>query len=206
MTLRVSKTAAMLALCALAGTSLAACGRDAPEPARNPAPAEQADRASTPDSETVAEDAVLASNNAENAAATQARSAAASTDVDPDSAELTQGEWFVKPDRVMFGPPESEAVFTLACDGSGNIMMTRAITLQQGEGAAMQLIAGSAMASGTWHDAADVMPIAEVSVSASDPVFTAMETADRFAVSAEGHSLLVMPVSGGVKEMIQRCQ
>lgn len=205
MTLRVSKTAAMLALWALAGTSLSACGRDAPEPARNSAPAEEADRAGAPDGETRAEDAVLASNNAESAAAMQARSAAASTDVDPNSAELTPGEWFVKPDRVMFGPPESEAVFTLACDGSGNIMMTRAISLQQGEGAEMQLIAGSAKATGTWQDAADVMPIAVASLPASDPVFAAISEADRFAVAADGHPMLVLPVTDGVRGRLEAC-
>ena len=135
MTLRVSKTATMLALWALAGTSLAACGRDAPEPAKKSLPTEQADSEPAPVDETLDDDAMLASNRAEGAASMQAGPAAASTDTDPDTAELSQGEWFVKPDRVMFGPPESEAVFTLACDGSGNIMMTRAITLQQGEAA-----------------------------------------------------------------------
>jgi hypothetical protein len=42
-------------------------------------------------------------------------------------------------------------------------------------------------------------------LTASDPVWAKVAAAERFAVGAEGHDALVLPVTGAVRDVLRLC-
>ncbi|WP_156807886.1 hypothetical protein [Henriciella marina] len=120
---------------------------------------------------------------------------------------LTEGQWFMKEGEALFGPPESEATFTIGCDrGSGEFIMTRSFDIGARDEVQLGLHAGGASAIDTWRDAGDVMPIGMARMDAGNDIFADMEVSDRFAVAAEGERLLVLPVTDGVRGLIASCR
>ena len=106
----------------------------------------------------------------------------------------------------MFGPPESEAIFTIGCDTqAGEIIMTRSIDLTGNRQARLGVFTDEGAAGGYWRDAGDVMPIAIARLPMDASVFGDIVSSERFAVAAEGSALLVMPVNEGVRAVIDEC-
>ncbi|QYI99475.1 hypothetical protein KUV46_08905 [Thalassovita mediterranea] len=135
---------------------------------------------------------------------------AAEADLAPDgelaSLELTDGEWFMNGGEAMFGPPESEAIFTIGCDPqAGEIIMTRSIDLTGNRQARLGVFTDEGAAGGYWRDAGDVMPIAIARLPMDASIFGDIVSSERFAVAAEGSALLVMPVNEGVRAVIDEC-
>ena len=120
---------------------------------------------------------------------------------------LTEGEWFLKDGEALFGPPESEATFSIGCDtASGEVMMTRSIHLEPGqETLPLGLYTETESAEGDWRDAGDVMPLGMATLPASSDIFDAIREADRFAVGAAGEHLLVLPVTEGLRQILAAC-
>lgn len=120
---------------------------------------------------------------------------------------LTEGEWFMKDGEALFGPPESEATFSIGCDtASGEVMMTRSIHLEPGqETLPLGLYTDTETAAGDWRDAGDVMPLGMATLPASSGIFDAIREADRFAVGAAGEHLLVLPVTEGLRQILAAC-
>ena len=120
---------------------------------------------------------------------------------------LTEGEWFLKDGEALFGPPESEATFSIGCDtASGEVMMTRSIHLEPGqETLPLGLYTETESAEGDWRDAGDVMPLGMATLPASSDIFDAIREADRFAVGAAGEPLLVLPVTEGLRQILAAC-
>lgn len=122
------------------------------------------------------------------------------------SEDFIDGEWFMNGGEAMFGPPESEAIFTIGCDPqAGEIFMTRSIDLTGNRQARLGVFTDEDEASGYWRDAGDVMPIAIARLPSDASIFGDIVSSERFAVAAEGHALLVMPVSEGVRAVIDEC-
>ncbi len=122
------------------------------------------------------------------------------------SEDLIDGEWFMNGGEAMFGPPESEAIFTIGCDPqAGEIFMTRSIDLTGNRQARLGVFTDEDEARGYWRDAGDVMPIAIARLPSDASIFGDIVSSERFAVAAEGHALLVMPVSEGVRAVIDEC-
>lgn len=206
--------AGLAAVWLLAGATLAACGEEAPEPSNTDTPLTSTDvtgDADAPEDQPLLEDGTLARDTAQNTPPMPAGYASNAASLAPEAALATlapsEGEWFMKEDMALFGPPESEAMFTLACEpGSGEIAMTRSLPLEPGETVRLGLYTDDASATGTWQEAGDVMPIAEASLDAGSDVFASMLEAGQFAVAAEGHAMLVMPVTDGVRDTIRACR
>lgn len=208
MTYRLLKPAGLVAVMALASASLAACGESAAP--RADTSAQVAAQPDAPEDQPLLEETGLARDTAQNTTpAPPGYAASAGTmapDADLDTLALSDGEWFMKENKALFGPPESEALFTLACEpGSGEISMTRSIALEHGESVRLGLHTDTTNAAGDWRDAGDVMPIAVASLPASDPVFSSISDAERFAVTADGSPMLVLPVTNGVRATLEAC-
>ncbi len=208
MTYRLLKPAGLVAALALASASLAACGESAAP--RSNGSAQMAAQPDAPEDKPLLEETRLARDTAQNTVPAPpgyaASAGAAAPDVDLDTLALSEGEWFMKGNKALFGPPESEALFTLACEpGSGEVSMTRSIALEQGETVQLGLHTDTANAAGTWRDAGDVMPIAVASLPASDPVFSSISDAERFAVTADGAPMMVLPVTDGLRATLEAC-
>lgn len=119
---------------------------------------------------------------------------------------LTDGDWFMNSGEAMFGPPESEAVFTMGCDlPAGEIVMTRSIDVTANGRVRLGVYTDQAQASGYWRDAGDVMPIAIARLASSEPGLEDIAYSERFAVAAEGHPRLVLPVNEAVRAVIDEC-
>lgn len=118
---------------------------------------------------------------------------------------LTDGDWFMNSGEAMFGPPESEAVFTIGCEPqAGEVVMTRSIDVTSAR-VRLGLFTDSQMASGYWRDAGDVMPIAIARLTTDEPGLEDIVYSERFAIAAEGHPLLVLPVNEAVRGVIDEC-
>lgn len=144
---------------------------------------------------------------AETSAATSTPAAAMGPDGPLSEMALTEGEWFMKAGEALFGPPESEATFSIGCDSAaGEFMMTRAFDIGARDEVRFGLYADGASAIGTWRDAGDIMPLGMARMDATNDIFAGIAAAERFAVAAEGQRLLVMPVTDGVRDLIAGCR
>ncbi|RIJ23552.1 hypothetical protein D1224_04620 [Henriciella barbarensis] len=120
--------------------------------------------------------------------------------------DLTDGDWFMNGGEAMFGPPESEAIFTMGCDPQASeIFMTRSIDVTADGRVRLGVFTKEAQASGYWRDADDVMPIAMARLASSEPGLEEIAYSERFAVAAEGRPLLVLPVNEAVRAVIDEC-
>jgi hypothetical protein len=119
---------------------------------------------------------------------------------------LSDGQWFIKENQALFGPPVSEAFFTLSCEPGGEILITRSIALEDDEQRLLRLHTDEASADGMWRDASDVTPLAEARFRTSDDIFEKIVNTSRFAVEAEGERLLVLPVTERVRDTIYNCR
>lgn len=120
--------------------------------------------------------------------------------------DLTDGDWFMNGGEAMFGPPESEAIFTMGCDPQASeIVMTRSIDVTTDERVRLGVFTKEAQASGYWRDAGDVMPIAMARLAPTEPGLEDMVYSERFAVAAEGHPILVLPVNEAIRAVIDEC-
>ncbi len=125
--------------------------------------------------------------------------------------------WFYKDDldgpMAMFGPPQSEPVFTLACDmatlnsSDPELVLIRSVPLAGGETLGMQIKTTSATEGLVLNGIIDGMPGAEARLSvhgrAADQLAGAV---DGFTMLTDGYPDVVMTADQSVAKVVETCR
>ncbi len=122
---------------------------------------------------------------------------------------VMQGEWVEKPiagaPAALFGPPESEAVFTVRCEG--NVLgFDRAVLVDGGGQVDMALMAGGESRNVTAAALSGPLPRVTGTLPANDPFAEVLAgTNQTIAVSVDGGPAFTMPASPIMRGVVSNC-
>lgn len=117
------------------------------------------------------------------------------------------GKWFEQPNWTGFGPPASEAVFTIRCGDYGMVNLTRMVDVDPNAPVPGAIAAGDQVEEGYWTGEDDAeIPAAHFETFSDTPIFEQMASADKFAVLVEGQPDLVLPGSAAIKARTEGCR
>ncbi|WP_298018607.1 hypothetical protein [uncultured Parasphingopyxis sp.] len=126
------------------------------------------------------------------------------------------GQWFYNADvtedygpRATFGQPNTDGVFTLACDGAtGELVLSRAGALPSDDATEMRVVAESGQSRYTARASEGELPRIEARMALDDPfVETLAFIAEPFGILVEGAEPLLMPApDDNLSRVIETCR
>ncbi len=193
-----------LLLIASASALLAACSPsepDVPLAPSDPAAEDSSSPASPQTADTSPETGIQSGNEVMDAADESLNVEAAL------AGPAAEGEWIEQPNWTGFGPPASEAVFTIRCGEYGMVTLTRMVDVDPARPVSGVIATAEQSENGYWkgEDGA-TMPAAHFESYASSPLFEALASADKFAVLIEGQPDLVLPGSDLISARLESCR
>lgn len=121
---------------------------------------------------------------------------------------LAQGQWFAKTERgvpmALFGPPQSEAVFSIRCD-EGELVFARSV-MARGDSVTMDLEAGGETRTIVATPQQDPLPRVTGSLLADDPFVEFLATTTQpIAVRVGDGPSLRIPPHDHLRELAANC-
>lgn len=122
---------------------------------------------------------------------------------------VMEGEWFTKrmagAPAALFGPPESEAAFTVRCAGR-DLVFTRGVRIAEGGPVDMTLMAGGETRRIEATAKTDPLPSVTGRMEASDPFAQILgSTTQPIAIAVDNGPTFSMPSSAGMREVVSNC-
>lgn len=123
---------------------------------------------------------------------------------------VMQGQWFSRQmagnPAALFGPPQSEAGFSVRCAGD-DLVFTRSALVEGGGEVEMELMAGGRTRTIAANAQVDPMPTVTGSLAASDSFAAVLaETTEPIAVAVAGGPSLRMPAHQYLREVVGNCR
>lgn len=128
----------------------------------------------------------------------------------PASPEAEAGEWVSSTlegePALLFGPPESEAQFSMRCRDGGGLVLQRAGIVPEGAVQMMMVSVDGANAQFAVNETGDEMPLLTAIIPDNEPFLDMLrDAAGPLTIRVGGGSPLVLPPNPEIGELVETC-